>query len=233
MIRLLEDLRARLAKDAPYEDFVGVLERFRDEGGTRATAERALETLRAEGLGGAAEDRVLELLDVVCGFCAPERSIWPTPTLQWWVMEPSYPRIEWCRVRLLLDGSWELIDGDLGIHRFPDAETARSWLREEEYAPFDSTAREELLAAGATAADLRPPHPSDHEPALDLTAVCVSCGARWHDGEHTAGCEECGGGALLRDCAFCGGVCGSTWRRMVLDSNDFRKAHWIAECKLP
>lgn len=230
----MSDLPARLrdliAREASPAELMGALKRFRDEGGTRAAAERALEELRAEGLRKAGDDRVVEMLDVARGSCCSERRLWPAPELQWWVTECSHPELGWCRARVLVDGSWELVDGDRKLHRFLDAEAARAWLRDEEYAPFDATAREERLAAGARAEDLRTPRAGEHEPDFEVMAVCGSCGARWHDGEHTAGCDECGGGALVRGCPLCGGACGVTWRRSALDSNDSREAHWAGGC---
>ena len=70
-------------------------------------------------------------------------------------------------------------------------------------------------------------------PPENITARCTSCGADWTEGHWTAGCEECGGGALDRPCLLCGGRCGNTWRRAVLDSNDSRCGHWAGACGLP
>ena len=66
-----------------------------------------------------------------------------------------------------------------------------------------------------------------------FSARCTSCGANWTEGQWTAGCGECGGGALEQPCLICGGRCGATWRRAVLDSNDFRCGHWHGACGLP
>jgi hypothetical protein len=62
--------------------------------------------------------------------------------------------------------------------------------------------------------------------------LCWSCGANWAADCYTAACEECGGGALTRACAVCGGKCGNKWIRAVIDSNDFRLAHWQGGCLL-
>ena len=64
-------------------------------------------------------------------------------------------------------------------------------------------------------------------------ARCLSCGASWSAGQWTDGCEECGGGALEIPCLLCGGRCGSTWRKAVMDSNDFGMNHWCGQCLLP
>ena len=63
-------------------------------------------------------------------------------------------------------------------------------------------------------------------------ARCLTCGANWSQGEWTKGCEECGGGALEIRCIICGGRCGSTWRKSVMDTNDFGMNHWHGDCRL-
>jgi hypothetical protein len=35
---------------------------------------------------------------------------------------------------------------------------------------------------------------------------------------------------MARPCPVCGGVCGQTWRRAVIDSVDFETAHWFGAC---
>ena len=62
---------------------------------------------------------------------------------------------------------------------------------------------------------------------------CMDCRADWESGDHTEGCEQCGGGAMDIACLICGGRCGSRWKRMVMDSRDFNQAHWLGGCKLP
>ena len=49
---------------------------------------------------------------------------------------------------------------------------------------------------------------------------CTSCGAGWSAGAYSDGCDECGGGAMERDCFVCGGKCGSKFVRAPLDSQD-------------
>ena len=63
--------------------------------------------------------------------------------------------------------------------------------------------------------------------------ICISCGADWSQGEFSADCPQCGGGALERACPVCGGRCGRMWMRAVLDSQESNMAHWIGSCGLP
>jgi len=65
------------------------------------------------------------------------------------------------------------------------------------------------------------------------TFLCNSCGVNWSDGEFKPDCPECGGGALERSCLLCDGKCGSIWKRALLDSWDFKEAHWVGGCILP
>jgi len=67
----------------------------------------------------------------------------------------------------------------------------------------------------------------------NIEFYCQSCGANWTKGNHTPECKECGGGALTKPCIICEGKCGSTWKKMPLDSNDSRLAHWGGSCGLP
>ncbi len=160
----------------------------------------------------------------------PEGECWPTARLQWWFMDGSYPRLQWCRVRILRDGSWEIVDGDRATHRFLDAESARTWLREEEYVPFDADCPAGFAAAGEREDELQPPRPEDYQSDGAPAATCRSCAARWGEGEYSPDCRECGGGAMVRECPECGGICGACWRRAVQDSHDSREAHWIGRC---
>ncbi len=63
--------------------------------------------------------------------------------------------------------------------------------------------------------------------------ICHICTANWSQDEFTAGCDECGGGAMRRPCIICGGRCGKVWDRMPMDSQDFQQAHWTGSCGLP
>lgn len=60
--------------------------------------------------------------------------------------------------------------------------------------------------------------------------VCLTCGAVWTEGNFSDNCEECGGGAMENTCLLCGGICGKTWSRMVIDSHDSHTAHWLGGC---
>jgi len=62
--------------------------------------------------------------------------------------------------------------------------------------------------------------------------LCHSCQANWTNGEWSADCRECGGGALERDCTFCNGRCGGKSQRAIMDSHDYARAHWIGACLL-
>jgi hypothetical protein len=64
-------------------------------------------------------------------------------------------------------------------------------------------------------------------------ASCRSCRADWSAGAWSAGCKECGGGALTVPCGMCLGACGQSATRAVMDSNDFGLAHWNGGCGSP
>ena len=63
--------------------------------------------------------------------------------------------------------------------------------------------------------------------------MCGTCKADWTAGSFSAGCDECGGGALDGACPVCLGLCGERWHRAVADSNDGGMAVWVGQCGLP
>ena len=69
-----EAIDAALQRNAPLDDFVAILRQFRDGGITADSALAALESLRAGA--GSTEDRILEIMDIVSGFCAPHLRVW-------------------------------------------------------------------------------------------------------------------------------------------------------------
>lgn len=62
---------------AGLEELRGWLRRYRDDGVDAAAMTRHLQGLRAACADGPSEDRLLELLDLSSGFCAPHLRIWP------------------------------------------------------------------------------------------------------------------------------------------------------------
>jgi hypothetical protein len=65
-----------LKRQAGLAEFREILREHRDLGLTRQDACDALEGLRG-GMDESTEDRVLEVLDVASGFCAPHLRVWP------------------------------------------------------------------------------------------------------------------------------------------------------------
>lgn len=74
------DLRATLevliSSGADLPQLRDALVQFAARGGTQADAEVVLRELRAQFTDEVQEDRVLELLDMVTGWCAPELRVW-------------------------------------------------------------------------------------------------------------------------------------------------------------
>jgi hypothetical protein len=73
--QLSEAVRAELAAKTPDQELFAILCRYKECGGSQEEARKALEALRASA-GEDVEDRILELLDVVMGFCSPHQRIW-------------------------------------------------------------------------------------------------------------------------------------------------------------
>jgi hypothetical protein len=73
---LARALSAALREGAPLDEMVGILRLHRDRGVTQPEAARVLDELRAGASGEADEDRILELMDFVHGFCAPHMKLY-------------------------------------------------------------------------------------------------------------------------------------------------------------
>ena len=58
-----------------FDDLVAIAREHRDRGLSRADAMSALESVRGT-LAEDAADRILELMDIVVGFCAPRHRVW-------------------------------------------------------------------------------------------------------------------------------------------------------------
>lgn len=68
-------LRKHIQTDSLIE-LVGLLRDFKARGGTKEAAYEALAQLRAEVALNEYEDRTLDLMDVVEGFCSPHMLVW-------------------------------------------------------------------------------------------------------------------------------------------------------------
>ncbi len=75
------------------------------------------------------------------------------------------------------------------------------------------------------------PQPGSASNANDIR--CRSCHVLWSQDQWTKDCPECGGAAMEIACLICGGKCGRTWKRMLMDSWDESQAHWLGGCGLP
>ena len=73
---LLEGLEAVISSGAPLGDVISTLRGYRRLGVTRHEVQVALEELRDQAQDEAKEDRILEILDIVTGFCSPQNTVW-------------------------------------------------------------------------------------------------------------------------------------------------------------
>ena len=68
-------IRDALARGDDLTDYLPILREFRDRGLPRTDALDILQALRAEA-NEAVEDRILEVMDLVSGYCAPQCRVW-------------------------------------------------------------------------------------------------------------------------------------------------------------
>ena len=73
---LSQELEAAISAGLPLPQIVSTLREYRRSGVTRHEVQLALESLRARARDEATEDRILEVLDIVTGFCPPEKTVW-------------------------------------------------------------------------------------------------------------------------------------------------------------
>lgn len=64
-----------LDRFASLDEFTEILKRHRDGGLSQSTAELCLSSIRADS-DEEVEDRLLEVLDLVSGWCGPELGVW-------------------------------------------------------------------------------------------------------------------------------------------------------------
>ena len=74
--QMRSELQTALAAEHPLPALLDQLRAYKDRGASREEVQAILESLRADARDDATEDRILELLDFVTGFCALEKSIW-------------------------------------------------------------------------------------------------------------------------------------------------------------
>lgn len=70
----INDIRAAVERDASLEELIQLMRAHRGTGLSRTVAYEALEALRSVIMRH--EDRILEAMDIVSGFCQPRHRVW-------------------------------------------------------------------------------------------------------------------------------------------------------------
>ncbi len=73
---LSRELEAVITSGLTLRQVVSALRDYRRQGITRDEVRHALEALRDQALDETVEDRILEIMDVVSGFCPRENTVW-------------------------------------------------------------------------------------------------------------------------------------------------------------
>ena len=71
-----QELGSQISAGADFIQLHGLLSQYKRRGSTAEEVVHALEQLRSSVTSESDEDRVLELLDVVRGFCSPHLKLW-------------------------------------------------------------------------------------------------------------------------------------------------------------
>ena len=72
---LSTEIASAINRDASLDELVGILRAYQRNGMTAKSAGETLEAMRIATSPGT-EDRILEILDIVAGFCRPELRVW-------------------------------------------------------------------------------------------------------------------------------------------------------------
>jgi hypothetical protein len=75
MSSLAVDIEAAIRRSASLDDLSAILRAYRQSGGSQAEAQQVLEELRGH-LDEELEDRLLEALDIVVGWCHARFRVW-------------------------------------------------------------------------------------------------------------------------------------------------------------
>ena len=73
---LIEGLQGAISARVPLAQVAMSMREYRQHGVTREQVRSALEALRERAPGEETEDRILEILDIVSGFCPRETNVW-------------------------------------------------------------------------------------------------------------------------------------------------------------
>ena len=73
---LSEALGEAILTGVPLQEILSTLRAYRQLGVTRPEVQATLEALRDRTRDEAVEDRILEVMDVVSGFCSRDQSVW-------------------------------------------------------------------------------------------------------------------------------------------------------------
>lgn len=76
---------------------------------------------------------------------------------EWWLDFSGYPTVLWAKLRIFLDGSAAVLDCDSHEHQFQDEESARWFLLEDEYTPYESIDTDDEAENGFKRSALRLP----------------------------------------------------------------------------
>jgi hypothetical protein len=69
-------IKVALKKCISLQMLRGIVCQYKHNGGTQQAAYETLEKIRREQMEESDEDRILELMDFVAGFCAQDQKIW-------------------------------------------------------------------------------------------------------------------------------------------------------------
>ena len=73
---LAKELEGVITAGLPLRQIVSTLRAYRSQGITREEVQLALQALRNQAPDEAVEDRILEVMDIVSGFCSRENTVW-------------------------------------------------------------------------------------------------------------------------------------------------------------
>lgn len=75
-ISLKQRLKILISSDASLLFIVEELRQMKNEGFQQEVVRKTVEDLYKESMNELEEDRILEVLDLITGFCSPDKKVW-------------------------------------------------------------------------------------------------------------------------------------------------------------
>jgi hypothetical protein len=92
---------------------------------------------------------------------------------EWWLMESSFPNLNWARLQVFASGASEVFDMDGARHHFESELDAKYWLLEDEFRLLSSLDAEDEEEGEIDLSKIYPPQANTDEELVKMMYVSV------------------------------------------------------------